>query len=216
MRCSRLFEISIIKTLRFNLHYFGIKAVFSPYVLCSKNVRFEKLGGEVKLKNRKVGNVKLGFKSVPIFDYKFQRLCWQNDGTVWFGDNINIGQGSVISNSGKLKIGDNFNISANSKIVCRNSIIIGENCLLSWDCLLMDSDWHSICNMSKEEYINSDQAIIMEKHVWVGCNSIILKGTIIPENCVIAAGSVVSSRLTKTNSVYIRNNPIKSGINWKY
>ena len=36
MRFSRLGEISIIKTLRFNFHYFGIKAVFSPYVLCSK------------------------------------------------------------------------------------------------------------------------------------------------------------------------------------
>lgn len=181
-----------------------------------KNVRLEKLRGAVELNSKKRGCVRLGFKSVPLFDYKYQRFCWKNDGTVIFGDNINIGQGSVISNSGNLTIGDNFNISANSKIVCRNSITIGRDCLLSWDCLLMDSDWHLIYNELSEEHINSDKAIVMENHIWVGCNTIILKGAEIPKDCVIAAGSIVSGKLTAANTIYIRNNPIKNGINWKY
>lgn len=213
---SRLFEISIIKTLRFNFHYFGMKAVFTPYVLCSKNVRFESLGGAVELRSKKVGGIRLGFKSVPIFDFRFQRFCWQNDGIVYLGDNVNIGQGSVISNSGKLVIGDNFNISANSKIICKNNITIGDDCLVSWDCLLMDSDWHSVYNTLNGETINCDRAISMGNHIWIGCNSVVLKGSEIPENCVIAAGSVISGRLPKCNSVYVRHNPIKEEINWKY
>lgn len=108
----------------------------------------------------------------------------------------------MISNSGNLTIGDNFNISANSKIVCRNSITIGRDCLLSWDCLLMDSDWHLIYNELSEEHINSDKAIVMENHIWVGCNTIILKGAEIPKDCVIAAGSIVSGKLTAANTIY--------------
>ena len=213
---SRLSEISIIKTVRFNIHYFGLSAVFKPYVLCSKNVRFVKLGGIVNINSKKIGGIRLGFKSVPLFDFKYQRFCWQNDGTICFEENANIGQGAVISNSGKLTLGNNFNIFANSKIVCRKNITIGDDCLISWDCLLMDSDWHVVYNLSNGESVNNDRAILMGNHIWIGCNSVILKGAEIPENCVIAAGSVVSGRLPKPDSVYVRNNPMKNGINWKY
>jgi acetyltransferase-like isoleucine patch superfamily enzyme len=80
----------------------------------------------------------------------------------------------------------------------------------------MDSDWHVVYNSSNGESVNNDRAILMGNHIWIGCNSVILKGAEIPENCVIAAGSVVSGRLPKPDSVYVRNNPIKNGINWKY
>lgn len=216
MNFSRLLEISLHKTLRLNLHYFGIKAVFHPYILCSKNVRFEKLEGDVKLDSKRFGSVRLGFRSVPLFDYKYQRFCWQNDGLIYFGKNVNLGQGTVISNSGELIIGNNFNISANSKIVCRKSIVIGDDSLISWNCLIMDSDWHRVYEVSDGETFNLDRPIVVGKHVWIGCNSLVLKGAEIPDNSIVAAGSIVSSRLGKTNSIYIGNNQMKDGVNWKY
>lgn len=216
MKLSRLFEISIWKTVRFNAHYFGVTSIYRPRVLVSKNVKIEKLGGDVELSNNRIGSVKLGFKSVPLFDFKYSRFRWQNDGKVAFGDNVNIGQGAVISNSGNLNLGDNFNISAESMIVCRKEITIQNDCLFSWKCMIMDSDWHKIIDNDTGTIVNSDETVVIGNHVWIGANSLILKGTSISDDTVIAAGSVVSGKIKDGNSVYVDRRAIKRNINWKY
>lgn len=216
MNVKRLFEISIIKTIWFNFHYFGMKSVFRPFVLCSRNVRIEKLDGVILLENSKFGCVRLGFKSVPLFDFKYVKFCWQNTGTISFGSNINIGQGCKISNSGYLHFGDNFNISANSSIVCRKRIFFDSDCLMSWNCLVMDSDWHRILD-EYNRVLNPDKEVIIGKHVWIGCNSTLLKGTEIPNDSVIAAGSIISKKLMDSNVVYVGGgDKAKEKIIWTY
>lgn len=44
---SKLFEISVIKTIRFNLYYFGIKGFRFP-VLVSKNMIIKNIRGGVR------------------------------------------------------------------------------------------------------------------------------------------------------------------------
>lgn len=169
----------------------------------------------VLLENSNFGCVRLGFKSAPIFDFKYDRLCWQNTGTVRFGGRTNIGQGCKISNSGDLHFGNNFNISANSMIVCRKKIFIDDDCLMSWNCLIMDSDWHRILDKNKM-LLNSNREVIIGKHVWIGCNSTLLKGAQIPDNSVVAAGSTISKQLTVPNAIYAGIIKIKERITWDY
>ena len=45
------------------------------------------------------------------------------------------------------------------------------------------------------------QNVQIGNNVWLGANVIILPGTIIEDNCIIAAGSVVN-KLIESNSVY--------------
>ena len=51
------------------------------------------------------------------------------------------------------------------------------------------------------------QAATIGKNVFIGCNSLILKGTVIGDNCVVGAGSVVSGKFEE--NCIIAGNPAK-------
>ena len=84
-----------------------------------------------------------------------------------------------------LIVGDNTNINRRTELKCEEKIIIGDNCAISWDVTIMDTVYHCI-----DEH-NRTSPVIIGNHVWIGCKSTILKGTVIGDGAVIAAGSVV-------------------------
>ena len=79
---------------------------------------------------------------------------------------------------------------------------------MSWDILIMDSDTHPVYD--KEGNVsNPDKPVVIGEHVWVGCRSMILKGSTIPKNCIVAAGTIVSGQTFEENTV-IAGQPPKS------
>jgi acetyltransferase-like isoleucine patch superfamily enzyme len=92
-----------------------------------------------------------------------------------------------------LVIGKNAGIS-NSTIVCWESVVIGNNVVIGGGCRIWDTDFHSL---QAEMRVSGDDTDIrtapvrIGDNVFVGGNTIILKGVTIGENSVIAAGSVV-------------------------
>lgn len=70
-------QVSIAKTLRFNLHYFGFGGC--P-VLIARNYRLERLGGKVIVDEQQVFGVRLGFHYVGILDWRAERGIWDVDG----------------------------------------------------------------------------------------------------------------------------------------
>ena len=130
---------------------------------------------------------------------------------------VKIGENSLISGififekeSGFLSIGKRTSIGV-STFVCIDSIAIGNDVMISWGCTFVDNDSHSIKSYERCDdvldwkrgidensigrYKNWDKVghgkIVIEDKVWIGFNSIILKGVTIGEGAVIAAGSVV-------------------------
>lgn len=84
-------------------------------------------------------------------------------------------------------IGDNTAIGDRTEIHAGSRVEIGKGCNIAWDVCIMDRDYH--------KFNSSDEAIKPVKicdNVWIGCNSIVLKGVTIGEGAVIAAGSVVT------------------------
>ena len=71
-------------------------------------------------------------------------------------------------------------------------IEIGKNCMFSYDIDLFHSDGHPIYNLEKNKIINKVNSMKIGNHVWIGAKAIILKNTIIPDNCIIGMASVVS------------------------
>ena len=106
-------------------------------------------------------------------------------------------------------------MSGNSSIICQKDISFGNDCLLSWDILVMDSDFHKILNR-QDETVNAPSPIRIGNHVWIGCRSSILKGVQIANHTVIAAGAVITKTLPDAHSIYGGNNlKLKSDIDWK-
>ncbi|MFA6755258.1 MAG: hypothetical protein WCR97_01945 [Bacilli bacterium] len=50
-RFKLLLKISLFKTIKFNVHYFGLKTLFRPLVLIARNVKLLKLKGSFIINN---------------------------------------------------------------------------------------------------------------------------------------------------------------------
>ena len=161
--------------------------------------------------------VKIGFGDVGHYDRKRSRGIWQVSGTVGFGGKASIGHGSRLSVRGNLCLGDGFNMTAESTIVCAKEIRFGHDCLLSWDILVMDTDEHPLYNKENER-INPDKPIVVGDHVWIGCKCVLLKGAEVPDNTVVAAGTLLTSSFNGEYQVIGGNPPtvLKHDIRWEH
>lgn len=216
---KRLFEAlaALPKTIYFNLRYFGIEGLKLP-VIVSHKVYLKTIKGSVIVpKPFQFGMIRIGFGDVGIFDKHGSRSIWEVAGRVDFLGKTNIGHGSKISVAGELVIGSDFCITAESSIVCGKRIVFGSDVLVSWDTLIMDTDFHII--REREKIINEDREIIIGNHVWIGCRCSILKGVVIADNTVIAANSCIYDNSIEGSNHIIGGNPAKvitRNINWEH
>jgi acetyltransferase-like isoleucine patch superfamily enzyme len=105
-------------------------------------------------------------------------------------------------------------INAKCLFVISNGLEIGDNTVISWNCQFIDEDFHMINYEGKKE---SSKKISIGNHVWIGANSVILKGVSIADGCVVAANSIVTKSIEEQN-VLIAGNPakiIRREVQWK-
>lgn len=64
--------------------------------------------------------------------------------------------------------------------------------------------------------LNVEKEIVIGNHVWIGCNSTILKGTNLSDGVVVGADTVVSKKITDSNIILVGNPPVikKRDISW--
>lgn len=215
-----LFKISFVKTLYFNFKYLSLNQALRLPIYIHKKVKFNRLKGRIYLNtpNIKHGMVKIGRKILGNTDCKYTRTILEIDGTISFCGNAVIGQGTklTVGKNAMLNIGENFCITGgNTTIICNKNITFGNDCLLSWDILMMDTDFHKIYNKDGI-LINEDRPISIGNNVWIGCRNTILKGVKINNNNVIAANSTITKSINVENCIIGSNAKIlKKDINWK-
>lgn len=115
-----------------------------------------------------------------------------------------------------IEIGDNVGISG-ATIYARKGIYIGENTCIGGNCKVLDNDFHPIDMEDRIKLLNdvhggdSDLIPCREIHIgkncFLGCNSIILKGTVLGDGCVVGAGAVVAGKFE--DNCVIAGNPAK-------
>lgn len=109
----------------------------------------------------------------------------------------------------KIKIGNNVGISG-ATIYARQEIEIGDNTLVGGNVKIIDNDFHPIeieaRNADIKEKIGT-KPIKIGKNCFIGCNSIILKGTVLGDGCVVGAGAVVCGKFE--DNCVIAGNPAK-------
>lgn len=147
--------------------------------------------------------VKLGKKTILGFNrFVFKRGC-----------KLEIGNSSIVEASvyfdkenSCVTIG-NRSFIGGSKIICAQNIIIGDDVLISWGCSIVDHNSHSLFFADrKDDVINSldnkkdwsnvlIKNVIISNKVWIGFDVKILKGVIIGEGAVVAAGSIVTKNV---------------------
>ncbi len=120
----------------------------------------------------------------------------------------------------KVKIGNNVHIGSGTVVDCVVSIEIEDDVLISYDCVIMDSDNHSLkYSLRKNDTYNwlnkiehnwndtTQKQVRIRKGAWVGAKAIITKGVTIGEGAIVAAGSVVTKSVS--DWTIVGGNPAK-------
>ena len=167
----------------------------------------------------RINKVKFGAKLKLIgwpFIFRFKRAKIKIGNNVRINSNfwsnlLGISQRTIIIARGKgeIEIGNKCGISG-ATIYAIDSIKLGEKCLVGANTKIIDNDFHPVDPIARLNGDNSQikhAPIIIGDNVFIGTNSIILKGTTIGNNCVVGAGSVVHGNFG--DNCVIAGNPAK-------
>ena len=149
-------------------------------------------------------------------------VLWSGNGNIYIDEStiINSGKrynpigGTSSSNfvcsdkGGEIIIGKNVGIS-NSSIVAHVKVTIEDNVMIGNGCRIWDTDFHALdfkLRGTKKD-IPVNKPILIKKKSFIGGGVIVLKGVIIGENSIIAAGSVVTKSIP--NNEIWGGNPAK-------
>jgi len=169
------------------------------------NTKIVSLKGHVEISNRKRkrASIIIGFNNVGIYDKKHSRPILQIEGKMVVNGQATFGQGAKICvmQNGTLAVGDNFNNTAEGVVICCKQITIGQNCLMSWETVIMDSDWHRVKNLENGDVSEESKEIDIEDDVWIGLRATVLKGAYIPAGCIVAANTTVTKAFCNRNTL---------------
>lgn len=214
-------KVNLWKTIYFNFHYFPFKTAIRMPIFIYWRSELYKMKGRIIIDIPVyTGMVKFGAHKLGTQDLLYSRTMWEVSGTLVIKGKANIGRGSKISigKDATLTLGENFVITGNTEIICQKEISFGKHCLLSWDILIMDTDFHHILN-TNDIITNVPKAISIGNNVWIGCRNTILKGVSIADNNIISANSTITRDVTEPNCVIGGHGKsveiIKKNVSWK-
>lgn len=197
--------LSLPKTIWFNFCHLPIKQAIKLPLFISYDTDVSVKGQIVIEGNVRTAMIRMGFLCALACDTKEQtRLCVQKGGRLRFLGGAHLGHGTrlIVRPNAEMTLGDNFAVSSNSTIQCYKKISFGRDIQFAWDCLVMDSDTHSIYD-PEGNWMNAPKEIVFGDKVWIGCRSTILKGTVIPSNTVVGACSFVTGQSFKEHTIII-------------
>lgn len=95
--------------------------------------------------------------------------------------------------------------------------------MISWDTLIMDTDFHPIYAISEfgkadsiqRNSLNADKGIIIGDRVWIGCRCLLLKGVSIPDGTIVVASSVITKQYEEKNIVISDVGVIRRQVYWE-
>ena len=215
--------LSIPKSLYFNLSAFPLKTAIKMPVLVSyktklKGIRRNKIIIDAPIK---FGLIRIGFGGIDsIIENNWSFFRIDNTGKIIFKGKCLFSSGVSlrISNNSTLTFGDNFSANKNFTIFCDDITTIGDDVLVGWNVNIRSSDGHHIYDIVTKLNNPIVKPVTIGSHVWIASNVDILKGSEIPDNCIIAYKSCVLSKFDTSNCI-IGGYPAKilrNNVNWVY
>ncbi len=206
---------SLLHTIYFNFKYLPLKQAVKLPILLYKP-RLLKLAGSIKIEAENIhfGMIQLGRNIVSF--YPNSGITIENEGNIIFKGISKICSGGCLSvkRNANLTIGNNFTATAELKLACHFSITICENVLIGWATKIFDTDFHKLTYLDQNEHKKPFGSINIGRNVWIANDCLIMKNTVIPDNCVVGARSTMMKKYDIPSYSLIAGSPatfIKTG-----
>lgn len=168
------------------------QAIHLPFDFCHK-VKFKRLSGKIIIDGNTIsrGMIRVGAQGSDMFDGTSTIL--DIAGTLLIkGKGISIGTGSLlrVERNGFVELNSGVVLGAKNIVLCEQHISIGRHTISSWNCQFMDTDTHSIINLDNGNVLPRSHPIEIGLHCWIGNNVLVNKGTILPNDTIVASYSL--------------------------
>ena len=109
------------------------------------------------------------------------------------GPNFDVSQHVILKFPQRLSVGANVFINRGTFIAARADISIGDNTLIGPYVIINSGDHlYGDSALRIRDQGHNLQPIVIHEDVWIGAHAVILKGTVLGQGCVVAAGAVVT------------------------
>ena len=211
-----------IVSYRINHIVFSKEIAKKMPIYCSWHVTWKGLKAEsIRLETDDIykGMIQIGFDRIAkgLLGSRKSSVIIEGDGCLIFKGKADLSQGISIRIMDKaiLQIGSGIYTNGYCSMRSREKIIIGKDNLWGWNVFVLDTDGHPIYGPGKE-IINQNKEVIIGDDVWLGADSRVLKGAVIPDGCVVGMGSIVTRSENLKNCI-LAGAPakvVKEGISW--
>lgn len=145
-----------------------------------------------------------------------------NNNCINIGNKCILGKGISIlmeGNNTSLTIKDSTTITRDCSFTIQENgmyISIGKDCMLSNNIVLRTSDSHPIYDKLSKERLNMPKPVVLGDHVWIAPNCKIMKGSNIPNGCIIGSDSTTNKQYDNENTLIIGRpaKEIKHNVLW--
>jgi len=154
-------------------------------VLCNPQLAVALLNAQLRIRAK---------ARLPLSVRLYGRIYFRAGGDVEFGDGVSL-VGTlvpieIVSHEGShISIGEHTFINYGASITAYREVRIGRHCLLGHHLRIIDRNEYGL---EQREIAPPAAPVLIEDHVWIGANVIILPGVRIGRNSAIGAGSVVT------------------------
>lgn len=129
------------------------------------------------------------------------------------GKNVKIWDNVHIDSPTKLTIGNNVSINRGTIINAGGGVSIGNDVLIGPNVVIYSQNHRFRDNKTKIVNQGYDlKEVVIGNNVWIAANVIILPGVSIEDNCVIAAGTIVSKAIPDNTLVRCKTEIVASNL----
>lgn len=192
---SRLwpFRVNWIKTIYFNLRSLPFRDAIKLPVYIYSHTEFSSLTGRVEI----AGRITRGMVRIGKREDRGQGVTnIRNLGLMVFHDGVTIMQGCdlYVGPSGRLEIGARARIRENVHIYASLSVRIGALTGIAYQSTIADNDFHYLIDTATGAVAACKAPIVIGARNWIGSRTVIKKGTVTPDDIIVASSNSVLSR----------------------
>lgn len=120
----------------------------------------------------------------------------------------------IFAQNATITIGNGTKINGTAQIIALKSIEIGEGCYIAQGVIIRDNDGHKLSTDGTEPQLTC-LPIKIGNHCWLGQRSMVMKGTTLHNNVVVAAGAIVTKDMDqRTLAAGMPAKSISSTVTW--